>query len=632
MSSKPPAPVTFGLVLNPQAPMFELSPANKTSTPATLAPFSPVNTSAEVCQPCEAAAKAKAASTPAPAPPPPPQRPIKPCDVRNLRIEVREPNSTAGGSDSIIFETIKACGGIATQRPRDLAVIGNEPEHIKALLGTNDLVIEVLAPPSDKGTAKAVIGPAKTNTQAGVMVAQHKATAKASAGVTTLVAGATWDAQCGDGRHAATTLTEGWNPAVTKGASFSQTITSKSKADIGSLWDFITSGLDPRVLGKEYRIDATSCGVTAKGPATTNLRASVTAFPPGVTGLKLGFEGFSWSFGWTKADEFVDKANAYADKNKAILGATSTARLEQRLDKKEANGARLKQQKTKKGGARRQQIATLNSNQQEINRVKKLLEAKEVSDATDDSGLSLNIILFDEEIDPFETYKKVKTSIATVKRAEKTISGIMDALVFLTRYSPSLVTPLAELSIAVLALELFVGFKLNSDPKYRGDRWRGLPNCFDIEFNVKLLEIGGAFGAIVGKRVLGTGASIEVLFTPTASVSIGAEYSSPTYFSSQMPGWKETSLKLVGDFRGTASFQGKVSLLYFNLAYVAADVNASGRLHTSGTLREVMTENQKIPLYLTTDPAGGLIEARLGWMSKKYPYQVWEGQTTDLTT
>jgi hypothetical protein len=631
VSSKSPAPITFDLVLNPQTPMFELSPINKTSTPATLAPFSPVNTSAEVCQPCLAAAQAKAASLSAPAPPPPPQRPIKPCDIGNLRIEVREPNSTAGGEDSIIFETIKACSGIATQRPRDLTVIGNEPEHIKALLSTNDLVIEVIAPPSDKGTAKGVIGPAKTNTQAGVMIAQHKASAKASDGVTTLIVGARWDAQCGEARHAATTLTEGLNPAITKGPNFSQTITSKSKADIGNLWDFVTSGLNPRVLGKEYRIDATSCGVTAKGPATTNLRASVTAFPPGVTGLKLGFEGFSWSFGWTRADEFVDNANAYAQENKAILDASSTAQLETRLDKAEANGARLRQQKPKRGGARGRQVARLKSNQQEINRVKNLLEAKEVSAATDDSGLSLNIILFDEEIDPFETYNKVKNSIATVKRAEKTIRGIMDVLVFLTRYSPSLVTPLAELSIAVLGLELFVGFKLNSDQKYRGERWRGLPNCFDIEFNAKFLEIGGSFGAIVGKRVLGTGASVEILFAPIASVSIGAEYSSPTYFNSQMPGWRETSLQLVGDFRGTASFQGKVSILYFNLAYVSADVNASGRLHTSGTLREVMTTNQKIPLYLTTDPAGGMIEARLGWMGKKYPYQVWEGQTTDLT-
>lgn len=625
LQAPPPAPVWAP---PPPAPPMVLSPMNNAqSTPAILQGFSGDSGPGTVVAPCPKAAQKGAGAGGAPSPTPAP-RPSKPCDVQNLKVQVKEPNSTEKAAESIVFETVKAAGSLPSQRPRDLGPDPKAPEPIRSLLGSTDLVIEVIAPPSTKGTASFKGGAAKSGSRHDELMAQSKATASASGGVTTLVVGSTWDAKCGDPQHAGVLFTpEGEQPQV-KGASFTLPIKSKSKADIGNLWQFVTSGLDPKVLGRKYEIAVDSCGVTAKGPATDEVKALVIAYPTGTTGLKLGFEGFSFGFGWTKADDFKD---AYEEKNKQILDNTTSEKLSGKLDKALANQSRLSEKKPS-GGKRAadKHKANLKTARQEVSRIKHLLDAKQEQEK---SPFSLGIVLFDEEIDPGEAYSKAKKTIATVKKAQSTIEGLLDALKFLTTYSPSLVTPMAEIEITLAQVELFVGFKLASDDRYKGTRWRGLPRCFDIEFNIKALELKGAFGAVVGKRVLGTGASIEVLFTPTASISLGAEYSSPNIFTDGAAGWEETKLKAQGEFRGTGSLNGKVSVLYWHLAYASVDANGSGRISTEAKLAEVMSDDFKSVWTLTLDPVGGMVSAYVAFMKKpwEYPYELWEGGAWDHT-
>jgi len=548
---------------------------------------------------------------------------MKPCDVGNLRIEVKEPNSTEIGDDVIAFETIKAANGIATQRPRDLALIGNEPVHIRNSLAGYDLVIEVIASPSDKAKASATAPGAVSDTRYSLANAQSKASAKPSSGVATLSVNAVWDASCGDPVHAATFLTKGSNPTIQKEKSFSHTISSKSKADVGDLWTFVTSGLDPRVLGKSYEVVARSCGVTTQGPPTTGLRALVTAFHPGTTGMKLSFAGFSGNIGWTtNAHKEVENYNQDAQ---PILDNTTTEQLENRLDKVMANGARLSEKRPKGREAKSKHIATMKTNQQEIARVKNLLERKA---ELDQSRFSYGAVLFDEEIDVPETARKIEAAIANVQRARDLLDRLMNVMTFITAYNPGLITPLMEITWTAGVVELFVGLKLNGDPQFKGARWRALPMCFGIEFNAKLLEFGGSFGVIVGKRLLGTGATAEVLIAPTIGASLGAEYTSPLFFDQPAPGWKDTELQLIGDARITGTVVGKVTFATFNIGSLEASVNASGRIFTKGTIGDVLSEKLSFTVYMTTDPAVGYVEARFMGLSDRYEYRAWEGGTT----
>jgi hypothetical protein len=629
-SAPAPTPIWGPPPPPPPIPM-QLSPMNNAqSTPPILQAFSPDSGPKQVVQSCPYAPRSgggAASSSPPTAQQAP--RPKKPCDVKNLKIQVKEPNATDKAGEPLVFETIKAAGSQPNHRPHELGADSKAPRPIASQILGTDLVLEVIAPPSTKGTASFKGGAPASNSSHDVKMAQAKASASASGGTTTLIVASTWSANCADPEHNGILFTPEGEPTQVMGASFTLPIKSKSKSDIGNLWDFVTSGLDPRVLGRRYEIKADSCGVVTKGPATDEVTAIVTAYPPGTTGVKIGYEGFSFGFGWTKADEYKD---SYKEKNKAVLESTTSEKLQGKLDKALANQSRISA-KRPSGGKKvaQKQKAQLTTARQEVARIKHLLEVKQDEEK---SPFSLNIVLFDEEIDPGETYAKAKKAITTVNKAKSTIDGLLNALKFLTTYSPSLVTPIAEIEISLLQFELFVGFKLASDDRYKGTRWRALPRCFDIEANCKALEIKGALGAVIGKRILGTGANIEVLFTPTASISLGAEYSSPNIFTEEAAGWEETKLKAQGEFRGTGSLSGKVTLLWFHIAYASVDANGSGRISTDNKLADIMSDRTEWAWTLTLDPVGGLVTAYVLGMTKpwQYPYELWQGGVWDFKT
>ncbi len=552
-------------------------------------------------------------------------RPKKPCDVLNLKVQIAEPGATDKAEETLVFETIKAAGAAPSRRPRDLPITDKVPDPIRSQLATYDLVIEVIAPTSDAGVGSAKVPGAKVDAEHEKRMALAKAKTSGSS-TTTLHVASSWSAHCGDLAHSASSLQIDDKPVELKGATFALPIKSKSKASLKNIWKFVTSGLNPKVLGNPYVIGAGSCGVTTKGPATTNLSALVTAFPSGTTGIKLAFEGFSFGFGWTSADKYSDK---YMKSQEDYLENTDEKAIEARITAIQANNARLERKRPTGGKKITGHKVKLHSARQELTEMQHRLEAKEEMET---SPFSLNIVLFDEEIEAGEVYETVKKAITNLRRAQRTLEGLTNALSFLRTYSPSVVAPIAKIDITLSQVELFIGFKLSSDEHYKGARWRALPRCFDIEMNAKALEISGSLGAVIGKRVVGTGATIEIMFSPTASISLGAEYSSPNIFTDELASWRDTKLKMQGSFAGTSSLLGKVTVLYCNLAHVSVSGNCSGRLSTENKLADIMAENPKWTWTLTLDPIGGIVEAYLiGWCDPwKYPFEISHGGAWDL--
>ncbi len=607
-----------------EPPQMSVSPTNTAQdVPAALASFSPESGPQDVAQQCPY--RAKSAMTSGQLAQIATARPKRSCDVHNLKVQAREAGATDKEDETVTFETIKASGGIPSRRPIDLPIATTVPEPIRSQLGEFDLVIEVIAPTSNTGVATLTLPGATADADHEKQMAKSKAKISASS-TTTLVVGATWSAHCGDPNHSNTSLAIDDQPEEQKPAAFSLPIKSKSKAGIKGLWHFISSGLNPRVLGNRHVIKAASCGVTTGSPATCRLSTLVTAYPPGQTGLKLAFEGFAFKYGWTKADKY---ARQYREHEKDYLENTDAQAMDDRMEALKANEARLELKRPRGGKKIKANRVQLQTTRQEVIAMRRRLEAKEEMDG---SPFSVNVILFDEEIEIGEDYNKAKKAFANIKKAEKTLKGIFEALSFLRTYSPGLVTPVARIDLTVFQTELFIGFKLSSDDRYKGARWRGLPRCFDIEVNCKVLEITGSFGAAIGKKVVGTGAIIEILFTPSVSISLGAEYASPNILTDEVAGWKETKLKVMGGFAGTASLSGEVTALSCKLAYISGSLNSSGRLSTENKLSDILDEHADWTWTLTLDPVGGMVEAYIKGKKDpwQYPYEIWQGGVWDL--
>lgn len=439
-----------------------------------------------------------------------------------------------------------------------------------------------------------------------------------------LTVSTSWKANCGDPTHADVEYKLGADPTKVMPASFKQPLNSRSKTTPGDFANFIKSGFNVRALGREHIVTVDSCGTPASGTPTAKLSALVTAYPAGQTGLKFAFAGFTAKFGWTEADEYADDYNSIRNDTRA----TYKRGIKTIKDK----NARLGALKPATKAGKKLKKSELYKNSQRVNDLQAKLDAIAKDD---ESRFSWAIMVFDEELtfeDGKQSLKTIREALATADRAKEVIEKFLSALSTFTKYSPAWVNPTASIEFTVFAAEGFFGFRLASHDSYKGPRWRALPGSVDAEVSCKLLEISGSLGVVIGKRVLGTGASIEILGTFSGSASIGGKYSSPDLVSDGFQELKTAKAEAIGEFRAGGKLSGKASFLYFNLVCVSADITGGAKASTDCPLVDVFDGSSWSKTKLVFEPVRGAAYAHLAWWDEPwaYPYTVWEKDTKHL--
>ena len=119
-----------------------------------------------------------------------------------------------------------------------------------------------------------------------------------------------------------------------------------------------------------------------------------------------------------------------------------------------------------------------------------------------------------------------------------------------------------------------------SSSTLEGARWRALEPYWNAEIAAKLIEISGSIGLTVGKSLLGTGASCELVVTATGSVTL--DYEAKGRSLSFPPIGFEREPKALGTVTLSSSLIGTATILWFEVG--AAGGTAAGGVRWLGSV------------------------------------------------
>lgn len=567
---------------------------------------------------------------------PPPN--ARPCDIRNIALRF---NEVEGGSQAVIaFSTITAAGTAPSLRPRDVGVYGNAPQRIRKLLSSYDLVIEVLAPEAGR-PAGAVA--ARANDWTTRKKDRDDLPGMDAQPTTLLRLEHQGKAACGDPAHDRLSLTctdtvhhelSGDWPVM--GKAIRQSLFSlpatRNVLDLKGIYDSV---LDPHRQGNRYIVTGESCGYPASGTATTDLTVLVIALTPGTTGLELGLGPWGWDIGWGY--------HAAGDARTAAIEADEAerARLAAIAD---GTGAGSRPRKPGKGASRaararfKQARADANKARDAARAALKGLRPPPTSrlagdywgNDDDDDGLDITVILNDRQLsweEVSQNERQAKHFLSCVRSllasAESIKDKLMLALDFIAIYSPSLVRPSASIGIEALALDLFAGRKLTSGNGLDGPRWRALEPYWDIEIAAKVLEITGSLGVTVGKSLIGTGATVELIVSTTGAVS--AEFERKGRGGDILSNsTSENEVKGIGVLTLSSALIGRASFLYYDVATGGGSVSGGVRLLATCAVSEVLDGGWKNRLL--GDPIAGSYYYDIPLMKRRTgSFVLWKG-------
>lgn len=588
-----------------------VAPVNQSPAPSPLAGLSPTSGPNGLVFQCPQSGGGRRGASSSWAENP---RPKKPCDVDTLAITVFEHE---GGSQKFYtYDTGKLSAGIRSKRPRDdLTPDSKAPARIQALLRNYDIVVEArgLEP------GRTMDYPAQQGPIAQDRAANSNREITKSRAQGTVSAALDRPTQCGDAAHVGMTLDVA-GLSKNKGVSFKEEIQCRPLRDVlPRLMDFVMGGFDPRFLAAEHKIEATSCGVDPGSPETQSLKALVTAYPPGMSGVKVGFGPLFLEFGWGSADAEANNAAKREVKGKLAEHQRTSAALS-------ANAAAFRDVPGRDGRSARRQIA------HKLGKIEKK-EGKLRSRLWELRGaepeFELAAVLFDREISYGELksyYDNIRTALTILRTANTIRAGVMQLLDFVKSVQPGVVQPLAKIDVAIGGLDLSGGFMMTSNDKLEGDRWRALERFFDIDVTFVVLDISGGIGFMAGKSAWGTGAIAEFMFTLTGGLALDAEGKCTLGLDGTTDSWTDNiDGKLLGSIGATVRLDGRVTAANFHIANFAASVSGAVRCNCVATLSDML--KGKVTVTAMCDPLIANVDTSAGGgvVSKRWSCVMWQG-------
>jgi hypothetical protein len=595
-----------------------VSEDNTATVPPPLQSFSPTQPVSNVVAQCLYHQPVKATR------PPTTQRPKMPCDVKQLMIRIAENDGgyDQGSSGSFTVDSGPASRGVPSMRPLDVGVPVNAPANIRQHLDDYDLVMEVLAlEPGRQLNTPMNNRPRTLNEDQQKRAVNDRGHSMVQAKTTASIT-ASWDSHCGDPAHSKPTLALDIDDAKLMPASFQTEIVSKPITAFFRIPGPLTKLFDFDCFGMQHRITAGSCGVMPPGKVPTGaLSALIIGYPVGATGVKMTYAPRFFSVGWGKwaKGKYSGELDAKAAATKDELGPLNAGSVALWQEAANASG---KWAKKLRRAARKidKRIAPLAARLANVSR-------------EDERGFHWGLVLFDREFSESDLKAlpgglRFLEAIVEVEKmvgnAEGIVANIRQLLTFIGQYNPSSIEPFATLDMRLCDFEFFAGWKAVGCDYIAGERYRALEYCFDAELDFTAFDITGSIGVTVGKEVLGTGATIEVMVSVGGGARVEAEYSHTGI------GFKPltTSVKFKGQVRASVHVIGEVKAAWFHLMKFTGSGSKAARIVSTTTFGDFFSKNWKI--MLVKDPMVVTAEATLCLAHWHKEVTIWGGGETQL--
>lgn len=585
------------------------------------------------------------------------------CDIRQLILEV---NFTEGGSQKLVKkDTVQAAtaGKARSLRPRDLSAPTMAPSRIQSLLSTYDLVIETLAPEAGRGlgSVKAQKAPSGFD-KAGQASVRDQLPNTVAAPSAVISAKAQWKVQCGlpehhnlllewDPKHQSRREESG--PGRLEATEIVHDVVCKpaleSACDILGL---LKSFADPRKMANEYKITGRSHGRPSTGPETTSLKALVVAYPAGAIGVRASIGPLGWSIGWGGHEGWHKDGgipNAQQARSDAQAGYEMRRSELQTVAGGKGAGARPKQKGSSRAARRRFEHERTDANRARADaraELKKLKEppksvfsaqywsGDEFSDLFDVSFIVLDRELSLEELgDEGRQITQFLSCIRTIMSgAENFREKFMLAMSFMNDYAPSAVRPSAEISLEIALVEIFFGTKMSTDDittgvryELNGDRYRALTRYLDLEAAFVPFDVSGSLGITFGRKLLGTGATLEALITLGCRASGDYEWKSRLGLEDERAGSEEAEVRIQADLTASGAVLVQATFLYFDLAVVEISANGGAVFRLGCAPDQILDPKQWQRTMLRKPLVGGADYRFIGGLKRRKSYTIWEG-------